>query len=110
VNLIANTTVSLYRGTETDEYDDLVDTAGTPYLTREPVSILELSSPLVQESTTGEPRVIRTARMRIKATIEVNRGDRVKDEGSGQFYVVDSFHSIGNPAMINDRRVNLRWQ
>lgn len=111
MNSIANTTVSLYRGTETSEYDDEVDSNDTPYLTNEPASIIEIPTPAVTMNTeTPTPRIIRTARMRIKNTIDVQKGDRVKDEQSGQFYTIEYVSALGNPAMTNDRRVNLRWQ
>jgi len=111
VNAIANTTVSLYRGEETDEYADVVDTDVAPYKTEEPASIIEIPQPNVQSTTTPTPRVIRRARMRIKSSIDIRKGDRVKDERSGQFYAIDAVTPpLGNPAMDNDKRVDLRWQ
>lgn len=106
MNTVANTHISIYRGTTTDAEGDEVDT-DTPIQTGLPASIIEGRTRQVESGTSGTPRVIRQATLRVVATTDIKRNDRVKDERTGQFWRIEAVSGIGNPAMTPDLRVDL---
>lgn len=105
---IANTKISIYSGTTTDEFDDVVD-VDTPIETDIPASIME-GKPQVQTGADGTPRVIRMAVLRVRRNTNIVRGKRIKDQTTGQFYIIDSNVKVSNLAFPTDLRVDLRFQ
>lgn len=106
MNTVANTTISIYRGTTEDEYGDEVN-GDTPLYTGIPASLIEGRPRQVESGTSGTPRVIRQATMRVIATTDIKRDDRVKDETTGYFWRIDAVGAAGNPAFTPDLRVDL---
>lgn len=106
MNAVANTTISIYRGTTTDAEGDEVET-DVPLYTGVVASLIEGRPRQVESGTSATPRVIRQATMRVGARTDIKRDDRVKDETTGQFWRIDAVGAIGNPAMTPDLRVDL---
>lgn len=107
MNSIANTLITIYGGSSVDEYDDEVD-ADTVIMADVPAGISE-ARPVVETGTSSEPRRIRKATLRVKRTIPIEVGNRIKDQNTGDFYVVDFAGSLQGLAWTPDRRVDLRW-
>lgn len=103
---VANTFISIYRGTTTDAEGDEVET-DVPLYTEIVASLIEGRPRQVESGTSATPRVIRQATMRVDARTDIKRDDRVKDETTGQFWRIDAVGAIGNPAMTPDLRVDL---
>lgn len=106
MNTVPNTKVSIYRGSTEDEYGDEVD-LDTVLKAGIPASLIEGRPRQVESGTSGTPRVIRSATLRLVATTDIKRYDRVKDEATGQLWRVDAVGAIGNPAFTPDLRVDL---
>lgn len=106
MNAVANTTVAVYRGTTTDDHGDEVD-GDTPLRTGIPASLIEGRPRQVESGTSGTPRVIRGATLRVDTTEDIKRNDRIKDEKTGQFWRIDAIGRPGNPAFMGDLRVDL---
>lgn len=108
MNAVATTTVSIYRGTTEDAAGDEVD-SDTPIKSNIPASLIESRPREVDSATMNTPGVLRTAVLRVNGTEDIRRGDRIKDEITGEFYRVDDPTRKGNPAMQNDLRVDLTY-
>lgn len=108
MNAVANTTIAIYRGSSQDSFGDEVD-ADTPVRTGVPASLIEGRPREVNSGTTNTPRVVRTATLRVNNSEMIRRGDRIKDESTGQFYRVDEPTHVGSPAWPNDLRVELTF-
>lgn len=105
---IANTTIAIYSGSAVDEFDDLVD-ADTAIETGIPASIIE-GKPKVETGADGTPRVIRVATLRTRRDKDITRGQRLKDETTGQFYIIDLVIPPSVLGIATDLRVDLRFQ
>jgi len=86
-NFLASTTVSLLRGTSTDMYGDTVDTnivraSGIP-------AAITTKSKAVLLPETGTYRTQRMYSGRVLPSVGVQKGDRLRDERSGQVFLVD---------------------
>jgi hypothetical protein len=103
---IANTQVSILRGTETDAYDDEKDT-DTPVYTGIPASLVEQSRRVTTRDN-PTPRIVRYAVARVPARTDVTDQDRVLDERTGAKYIVEAVSGMDNPAIEVDRRLDLR--
>lgn len=107
--MIATTWVTVIRGTETDEFGDLSDTAqeaGTDDQTRIPASLIEATR-TVFDPASGTPRVVRYTVGRIKAGVDITEDDRLRDERTGRVYAVTA---VTQPAAIGftpDLRLDL---
>jgi hypothetical protein len=93
--VIATTRASVYRGETTDELGDEVDDNETPLpgLNDVAVSIIERSANR-QDPNTGMWLTIQVATLRLRAGLDVRVADRVKDNRTGRFYLVDDAHPI----------------
>ena len=109
MNTVANTYISIYRGFTVDAEGDEVD-SDVAIATEIPASIIEGRPRQVESGTSGTPRVIRQATMRVIRTTDIKRDDRVKDENTGMFWRIDAVGAIGNPAFTPDLRVDLSEQ
>ncbi len=103
---VPTTTISILRGTSTDVYGDVTDTA-TVAASGIPASILE------QRKTVFTPADHRVQQIgvftgRVSQLVDVRIGDRIQDERTGTIYVLDNISTVASPALGNDRRLDLR--
>jgi len=103
---VANTKVTILRGTTTDDYGDEQDT-DTPIATGIPASLVEQSRRVTTRDN-PTPRIVRYAVARVPARTDVTDQDRLLDEVTGVKYIVDAVSGMANPAMEVDRRLDLR--
>lgn len=103
---VANTKVSILRGTTTDAYGDEKDT-DTPIATGIPASLVEQSRRVTTRDN-PTPRIVRYAVARVPARTDVTDQDRLLDERTGATYIVDAVSGMANPAIEVDRRLDLR--
>ncbi len=103
---IATTTVSILRGTTTDDYGDEQDT-DTPVATGVPASLTEQSRRVTTRDD-PTPRIVRYAVARLPARTDVTDQDRIRDERTGAVYIVDAVSGMTNPAFEVDRRRDRR--
>lgn len=107
MNAVGNTTVAVYRGSTEDGYGDEEESEAPTY-TGIVASLIEGRPRQVDSGTSGTPRVVRVATMRVQATEDIRRNDRIKDESTGQFWRIESVGpSSNNPAFRGDLRVDL---
>ncbi|MFE3031576.1 hypothetical protein ACFXKY_07995 [Streptomyces canus] len=103
---VANTSISILRGTETDGFGDERDT-NTPIATKIPASLVEQTR-RVSGRENPTPRIVRYAVARVPARTDITEDDRVLDERTGTKYIVEAVSGMANPAIEVDRRVDLR--
>lgn len=103
---LATTSLTVLRGTTTDEYGDEQDT-DTPVHTGIPASLTEQTRRVTTRDD-PTPRIIRTAIARVPAGTDVTDQDRVRDERTGAVYIVDATSGMTNPAVAVDIRLDLR--
>lgn len=103
---VPNCTVDILRGETTDAYADIVDVT-TVVATAVTASIIERSR---QTSTrdTGRPQVIRYITGRLRATADVQPGDRLRRTSDGAIYIVDSYSAEDQVVHNGEVRVDLR--
>lgn len=103
---IPTTTVSILRGTTTDAYGDPVD-GTTVAASGVLASLLEQR---VGVTTGADDRVqqLRAITGRLPAGTDVEEGDRIRDERTGEIYVIDNVSRVQNPVVMADTRVDLR--
>lgn len=97
----ANCTVSILRGTETNEFDDLVDSdaavrAGIP------ASILEQNRRVYLPAEAAY-RIIRSYAGRIGAEVDIRKDDRLRDERTGAVYLVTDLADSRSPVHTPDK-------
>lgn len=88
--IIATTTLTLLRGGGVDDLGDET-TVNDPVTGAErvPASLIERDR-MLMDPTTGEPRTITQHHARlIPGTFPAVKGDRVRDESTGELYVVE---------------------
>lgn len=103
---VANTKLSILRGTTTDAWGDEQD-IDTPIATGIPASLTEQSRRVTTRDD-PTPRIVRYAVARVPARTDVTDQDRVLDERTGAKYIVDATSSMANPALEVDIRLDLR--
>ena len=101
-----NTTVSIMRGTTTDEFGDEKDTL-TVIKTGVRASIIEQSRRVFVPADNVD-RVVRYVRGRLPSNEDVREGDRILDERSEVTYIVEAVVQPGSPYAHNDVRVDLK--
>lgn len=106
MNAVATTTVAILRGTSTDDFGDTVEST-TAVATGVPASLIEQRRVVTTESD-PQPRAVVFFTGRVSATTDVTDGDRLRDERTGEIYLVDSVSRTSSPVMTNDRRLDLR--
>lgn len=106
MNARPTTTVSILRGSSTDEYGDPTD-ALTAVATGLPASLLERTQRITKY---GErtPQIITYYTCRLPGDTVLQPEDRIKDETTGYIYVMDNYSQVANPLLVNDVRVDLR--
>ncbi|MGY0062842.1 hypothetical protein ACWY4P_40955 [Streptomyces sp. LZ34] len=103
---LATTTVSVLRGTTTDPFGDEQDTAAV-HASGIPASLIE-STRQTFEPVTGTPRIVRTHVARLPATTDVSEDDRIRDEQTGEVYIVVSVTRNANPVLTQPLRLDLK--
>jgi hypothetical protein len=103
----ATTTVTVLRGTGTDRYDDPIDIDTVVY-ERKPASIIEQEPNSRSRPVDGRTDQVRGYTLRIHPSVELQRGDRIRDESDQATYTVDFIKTPNNPAGHRSRRVTLR--
>jgi hypothetical protein len=106
VNAVANTYISIFRGSTTDAEGDEVE-SDLPLFSGIPASLIEGRTRQVESGTSGTPRVVLQATMRVDARTDIKRNDRVKDERTQKFWRIEAVAAVGNPAVTPDLRVDL---
>lgn len=103
----ATTTVSIYRGSSTNAYGDDLDDNSAPIASGQIASIIEQSRRtfLPAENRTT---VVENATGRVKSGTNITEGDRIKDEKSGRFYLVEGLSNPSAPRGKSDIRLVLR--
>lgn len=101
----ATTTVTVLRGTATDEFGDEVDT-DTPLYTKVPFSLIEQNR-RVFDPVTGTPRTVRVAYGRTNAGTPLLTADRLRDERTGSVYVINAVTQQAGVGGSPDLRVDL---
>lgn len=102
---VANCTVSVLRGSETDDYGDTADT-GNVVADRVPASILETVRRTTRRADDRAQTVLYFTG-RVDPRVDVRQNDRLRDERTGAVYLVTSLSRVGNPVTVNDSRLDL---
>lgn len=102
----ATTTITVYRGSTTDDWGDVKDTP-TPVMTGVRASILEQKIYATGEITT-QPHNYRWARLRVTKGIDVRTNDRVLDEKTGITWLITNISNYQNPVKGQDVRIDLQ--
>ena len=96
---IANTTVTVLRGTTTDAFGDTIDEA-LPVATSIPVFLAETGK-TVQDPSAATPRTIRQVTAQVPGWAGVLNTDRLLDERTQDIYIV---LSVTQPPSLFGRR------
>lgn len=105
----ATTRVSVYRGTTTNDYGDEVDTDTTPVYVNVPASLIAQTR-TQRNPSSGEVRVTHVVKCRIPRNRAVQKGDRVKDERTGQVYLLeDVTEPPADPGFSRDLSLTLSY-
>lgn len=83
---IANTTITIMRGTAANAYGDLTD-VGQPIYVGVPAAVNE-SSKVVFDPATQQPRTIRTSTAMVPGWADVLNSDTIKDERTGNYFMI----------------------
>jgi hypothetical protein len=105
---LANTTLTVMRGTAANQFGDLTD-VGTPIYTGLPAAVVE-SSKTTWDPATQTPRTIRTSKAVVPRWADILASDTLKDERTGDYYMiidVTDQPSLGSPP---DKLLTLRWR
>ncbi len=103
----ATTTVTVLRGEGTDRFDDPIDTDVVVYDNR-PASIIEQAPNSRSRPVDGRTDQVRGYTLRIAPSVELRKGDRIRDERTQETYTVDFIATPANPAGHRTRRMTLR--
>ncbi len=96
---VANTTVTILRGQDDDDYGDPMDNT-TAAASGIPASICEINRS-VRRRSDGTPRTVRQYVGRVPGCEDVRVGDRLRDENTGTIYPVVSVRRP--PTVIADQ-------
>jgi hypothetical protein len=87
-------------------YGDETDT-DTAVATGIPASLIEQARRVTTRDD-PTPRIVRYTVGRVTAGTDVTDQDRIRDERTGDTYIVDAVSSMANPALTADLRLDLR--
>jgi hypothetical protein len=102
----ATTTLSVLRGTGTDGYGDEVDTDKI-VATGIPASLVEQTRRVTTRDD-PTPRIVRYAVGRVTAGTDITDQDRIRDDRTGDTYIVDAVSTMNSAAVAADLRLDLR--
>lgn len=103
---LATTTASIYRGTTTDAYGDPVD-ANTPIAVNVRAAIQEMRR-TVFDPAEQRWTLVRFYSARMPSDTDIEQGDRILDERSNLFYLVQSVDNATSPVHTPDLRLDLK--
>ena len=83
-----NCTVTVYRGTTSNQYGDVID-SNVPLISGLPVTLIETGKS-VQDPSTPTPRTIRQIYLNVPQWVGLLNTDRIMDESTGDIYIVIS--------------------
>jgi hypothetical protein len=106
VYALATATVSVLRGTTTDEFGDEVD-GSTVHESGIPAYLTEKTE-TVFDPGTQTPRVVRMAMALLPHGTDVTDEDRLRDDSSGITYIVDDVIQTNAPGQMTDLKLVLR--
>lgn len=107
---LANTRITIMRGTSANAYGDLSD-VGAPIYTGIPAAVNE-SSKQVFDPATQQPRTIRTSTCVVAGWVDVLDSDTILDETTGNAYMVQDIQAqpTGPTGIAPDKLLTLRWR
>jgi len=105
IPFVANTTISILRGTYQNQYDDTQDSS-RPIATHVPASLVEISR-VIASPDSGRQFDVEYLDGMVRPRTDILEGDRVQDEANGNIYTVDSV-SQSRFMMAADKRLRLR--
>jgi hypothetical protein len=103
---LANTTMTLMRGTTVSKFGDKTD-VGTPLYEGIPAALTETSK-RTYDRATQRPQTIRVTMCVVPDWLDVTLADTMRDEGTGNYYMVEEIEvqpTLGLPA---DKILTLR--
>ena len=105
---LANTSLTIMRGTEANAYGDLSD-VGSPIYTGIPASLVE-SSKQTWDPASQERRTIRTTSAVVPGWTDIKTSDTVRDETSGSYYMIEDIspQQTGPTGISPDLMLTLR--
>lgn len=101
----ATTTITVFRGTEIDDWGDPKDST-TPVAVGIRASILEQKI-YARGEITLQPRNLRYARLRVTKGTDVRTNDRVLDEKTQDLWTISNITVMQNPVVGQDTRIDL---
>lgn len=107
MSFVATTTVTVMRGEGTDRFGDPIDVDAAIH-DNVPASIIEQGMNSRSRPVDGRTDQVRGYTLRIRANIELRKGDRVRDERTGAVYTFDEETTKANPVGHRVRRATLR--
>lgn len=107
---LANTTLTIMRGTQVDAYGSVSD-VGAPIYTGIPAAINE-SSKTVFDPATQTPRTIRTSTCVVPGWVDVLDSDTLRDESTGSYYMIQDIERqpTGPTGITPNTLLTLRWR
>jgi hypothetical protein len=84
----ANTSATIYRGTTSNQYGDVVD-SNVPFISGLPVTLIETGKS-VQDPSTPTPRTIRQIYANVPEWAGITNSDRLMDERTGDVFIIIS--------------------
>lgn len=107
---LANTRLTIMRGTAANPYGDESD-VGVPVYSGIPAAVNE-SSKVVFDPATQQPRTIRTSSAVVAGWVDVLSSDTIKDESTGNYYMIQDIQlqPTGPTGITPDKLLTLRWR
>lgn len=107
---LANTRLTIMRGTSVSPYGSVTD-VGTPIYTGIPAAINE-SSKQVFDPATQQPRTIRTSTCVVAGWVDVLSSDTLLDETTGNYYMINDIERqpTGPTGITPNLLLTLRWR
>lgn len=102
----ATTRISILRGQSEDEWGDPVDN-DTVEASGIAASITEVNQEASTE-TTGAPRVIRKAILRVGSEVDLRTNDRIYDEWHEETWTINFISRVQNPVCAMDTKAELQ--
>lgn len=103
-----NTTISLFRGTTTNAYGDIIDSGAGPLMRQIPAALYETAASVLDPAT-QTPMTVRSTECLLPSWTGALNSDQIRDEATGDLYMVEEI--IAPPTFIGapvDLRLTLR--